>query len=397
MSESSKRICILGGGFGGLYTALRLSELDWGEEKPEIVLVDQRDRFLFSPLLYEIVSEEMQTWEIAPPFTEVLANTGIHFLQARVEGIDVEQHQVYLENRPPLPYDRLVIAMGGHTPTDLVNGVKEHAIPFRTLENAYRLKEKLRFLEETEAEKVRVAVVGGGYSGVEIACKLADRLGEQGRIRIIDRGSDILKTSPDHNREVAKAALEDRQIWVDTETSVESVGSETISLLYKNQVDILPVDIVLWTVGIAVSPMIQSLPLAKDEKGYLQVNSYLQVENQGDIFALGDVIQCYDAQGQAVPATAQAAIQQADYCAWNIWASMGNRPLLPFRYHALGEMMALGVDNATLTGLGLQLDGPFAYLARRLAYLYRFPTLEHQLTVGLNWFVQPVVQFLSQV
>ncbi|NEO27651.1 MAG: NAD(P)/FAD-dependent oxidoreductase, partial [Kamptonema sp. SIO4C4] len=358
MSEPSKRICILGGGFGGLYTALRLSELDWGEETPEIVLIDQRDRFLFSPLLYELVSGEMQTWEIAPPFTEVLANTGIHFLQARVEGIDVEQQQVYLENRPALPYDRLVIAMGGHTPTDIVNGVKEHAIPFRTLEDAYRLKEKLRFLEEADAEKVRVAVVGGGYSGVEIACKLADRLGEQGRIRIIDRGSDILKRSPDHNRQAAQAALEDRKIWLDVETSVESVGSETISLLYKNQVDILPVDIVLWTVGIAVSPMIRDLPLAHDEQGYLNVNSYLQVENQETIFAVGDVIQCYDAEGQAVPATAQAAIQQADYCAWNIWAAMRDRPLLPFRYHAIGEMMALGVDNATLTGLGLQLDGP---------------------------------------
>ena len=79
MSEKL-RICIVGGGFGGLYTALRLSELPWAEEdKPEITLIDKSDRFLFSPLLYELVTEEMQSWEIAPPFAELLSNTEVLF------------------------------------------------------------------------------------------------------------------------------------------------------------------------------------------------------------------------------------------------------------------------------------------------------------------------------
>ena len=68
MNESAKRICILGGGFGGLYTALRLNSLPWSPLEPvEIVLIDQRDRFLFAPLLYELVTGELATWEIAPP------------------------------------------------------------------------------------------------------------------------------------------------------------------------------------------------------------------------------------------------------------------------------------------------------------------------------------------
>ncbi|HEY9706484.1 MAG TPA: NAD(P)/FAD-dependent oxidoreductase, partial [Allocoleopsis sp.] len=103
-----------------------------------------------------------------------------------------------------------------------------------------------------------------------------------------------------------------------------------------------------------------------------------------------------DAEGNKVPPTAQSAFQQADYTAWNIWATITNRPLLPFKYQHLGEMMALGTDNATLTGLGIKLDGNLGYLMRRLAYLYRMPTLEHQLKVGLNWMAKPVLDLLSR-
>ena len=82
MTQQQPRICILGGGFGGLYTALRLSQLPFSKtEKPEIVLVDRRDRFLFVPLLYELLTGELQTWEIAPPFAELLQNTGVRFCQ----------------------------------------------------------------------------------------------------------------------------------------------------------------------------------------------------------------------------------------------------------------------------------------------------------------------------
>lgn len=396
MSERQLRICILGGGFGGLYTALRLDRLAWDkEQKPEIVLIDKSDRFLFSPLLYELITEEMQTWEIAPPFEEILGHTEIIFKQAVVTGIDIEVKHVQLDGSFELSYDKLVIAMGGKTPLNNVPGASLHAIPFRTLQDAYRLKEKLRLLEQTDKDKIRVAIVGGGYSGVELACKLADRLGERGRIRIVDRGETILKQASEHNRQTATKALQERRVWLDLETEIEKVDSDSISLIYKGRVDIIPVDLVLWTVGTQVSELIEKLPLPHDEKGLIKTESTLQVMGREDIYALGDLINCRDASGQQVPATAQVAFQQSDYCAWNLWASITNRPLLPFRYQPLGEMMTLGIDNGTISGLGLKLDGSLAYLTRRLAYLYRLPTLKHQLTVGLNWITQPIVEFLS--
>ncbi len=390
MTQPPSRICILGGGFGGLYTALRLSQLPFPKaDKPEIILIDRSDRFLFLPLLYELVTGELQTWEIAPPFEEILANTGVRFCQGVVNGIDITAQLVQLQNSVAISYDRLVLALGGETPLNIVPGAAEYAIPFRQIADAYRLEERLRVLEESDADKIRVAVVGAGYSGVELACKLADRLGDRGRLRVIEQSDKILRTSPDFNRETARKALEKKGVWIDLKTSVDSIGSETISISYKGQLDTIPVDVVLWTVGTQIAPIVKTLSLKQNQRGQLTTTSTLQIIDHPEIFALGDLADCQDAEGQQIPATAQAAFQQSDYTAWNIWASLTDRPLLPFRYQPLGEMMALGIDNATLTGLGMKLDGSLAYVFRRLAYLYRLPTLNHQMKVGLNWIAQP--------
>jgi demethylphylloquinone reductase len=395
MSTPAK-ICVLGGGFGGLYTALRLSQLPWEKSaKPEITLIDQRDRFVFAPLLYEVVTGELQSWEVAPPYEELLVGTGIRFRQTAATNIDVDAKQVRLQDGETLTYDRLVLAVGGETPLDLVPGAAEHAIPFRAIADAYRLEEKLRKLEDSDADKIRIAIVGAGYSGVELACKLADRLGNRARIRIVEQTEQILRSSPAHNRDAATKALEERGVWLDLETTVESITQDSLSLLYKGTVDTIPVDIVLWTVGTRVAEVVRSLPLKQNSRGQLMVNSTLQAIEHPEIFALGDLADCKDADGQQVPSTAQAAFQQSDYAGWNIWASLTNRPLLPFRYQYLGEMMTLGINEATLTGFGgIQLEGLPAHLLRRLAYLNRMPTLKHQIRVGLSWLTRPISNIL---
>ncbi|MDX2243895.1 MAG: NAD(P)/FAD-dependent oxidoreductase [Leptolyngbyaceae cyanobacterium bins.302] len=398
MTEQSARICILGGGFGGLYTALRLSELPWApQEKPEIVLVDRSDRFVFSPLLYELMTGELQSWEVAPPYQELLADTGVRFYQSTVAGIDLQEQRVQLHDGPELPYDKLVLALGGETPLDKVPGAMDFALPFRTITDAYRLEERLRSLEASDQDRIRVAIVGGGYSGVELACKLADRLCERGRIRIVELADQILRTSTEFNRQSADKALKERGIWLDLDTSIEGITADTISLNYKGTVDTIPVEVVLWTVGTQIADAIAALSLKQNQKGQIAVNPTLQAIDHPEIFALGDLAECKDAEGQQVPTTAQVAIQQSDYAAWNVWASLTNRPLLPFRYQTLGEMMTLGTDNATLTSMGIKLEGLPAVIARRLTYLYRMPTLDHQIRVGLNWITQPIASILSSL
>jgi demethylphylloquinone reductase len=393
MSQPAK-ICILGGGFGGLYTALRLDQMPW-TNKPEITLVDQRDRFVFSPLLYELLTGELESWEVAPDYQSLLANTGIRYQQKQVHQIDLNAKVVQFGDGASLGFDRLVLAMGGDTPMDLAPGAADYAIPFRTVADASRVAERLRQLEASQAEKIRVAVIGGGYSGVELACKLAERLGEKGRIRIVELGDKILRNSPDFNRTTAEQALSQRSVWLDLETSVDQITADSLTLKYRETVNTIPVDLVLWTVGTKVTDLVRNLPVEHNQRGQIIVDSTLQVKNHPDVFAVGDLAECYDESGQLVPPTAQGAFQQADYAGWNVWASLSDRPLLPCRYQNLGEMMTLGTDNATLSGLGLQLNGVPAHVARRLIYLFRMPTLEHQVKVGLSWMTKPLVKWLG--
>ncbi len=393
---SVSRICILGGGFGGLYTALRLHQLAWEHgNKPQITLIDRQPNFLFTPLLYELVTGELQTWEIAPAYEELLKGTDIRFIRGSVERVDRSNKSIILDDETAVGYDRLVLALGCETPSENVAGVKEHAIAFRNLQDAHQLDAKLRLLEESSSDRIRIAIVGAGYSGVELACKLADRLKERGRIRLIQSRDTILPDAPEFNRNAALKALEQRGIWVDLETTISEVTADSIGLIYKGQTDLIPVEVVMWTVGNQVSPAINGFDLPLDEHGKISVTELLQVKDNPDIFALGDAAAIVDAEAKSTPTTAQAAFQQADFVAWNIWSSLTDRPLLPFKYTELGEMMTLGSDNAVLSGLGIQFDGPLAYLTRRLVYLYRLPTLEHQLKVGFNWLTQPLVKLLA--
>lgn len=394
MGDRARRICVLGGGFGGLYTALRLESFLWQDvTPPEIVLVDCRDRFVFLPLLYEIVSGELNSWEIAPPFTEVLAATRIRYLQGEATAIDVEARDICLRDRPSLRYDYLVLATGVQSRQLDIPGVAEGGgFAFRTLEDAYALDERLRELLASERDPIRAVVVGGGYSGVELACKVADRLGDRGRLRIVERGKTLLSAATQFNREAARRALEARDVSVDLETSVAALTDESLTLIHNEREDSIPADLVIFTAGTQVPDWVRQLPLPQSQRNLLQVEPTLQVPGRNEIFVLGDLADCCDASGQQVPPTAQVAFQQSDFCAWNLWASLTGRPLLPFRYQNLGEMMALGIEDAAVTTLGgLELAGPAAHILRRLAYLYRMPTLEHQLSVGANWIAQPLL------
>ena len=148
---------------------------------------------------------------------------------------------------------------------------------------------------------------------------------------------------------------------------MEEITADTISLTYRGETEALPVDVTLWTVGNRIPELVRSLPLDKNERGQIKADATLQTSDPA-IFAVGDLAESCDKAGAVVPSTGQVAIQQADYVAWNVWASLGDRPALEFRYQNLGEMLALGNTEATLSGLGLTLDGPLAYAARRLVY-----------------------------
>ena len=389
-----KKICILGGGFGGLYTALELAEKTW-LEPPDITLVDRDSQFLFTPLLYELVTGEMETWEIAPSFQSLLTDIPVNFIQGDVAEIQLDNRTVILEDGTRLDYDYLVMGLGGDTLYAGVPGAQEYARPFRELADAEALKADLAAWER-RSDRFRVAIAGAGASGVELACKLADYLDERAEVRLVDRGSSILTSFQPSSREAAQKALRKRGVVVQLNASVLEVGTDFIRVESGGIEETLPVARVLWTAGTTVNPVVETLPLEKGDRQRLKISSTLQASERPEIFALGDIADGRDADGQLIPTTAQAAFQQASYCAWNIWAlatatpNTLSRPLLEFRYVPLGEMLSLGTDSASLSGLGLAFDGPPGYLARRMVYLLRLPTIDHQLKVGWSWITRPL-------
>ena len=317
------RICILGGGFGGLYTALELIRRPW-PEPPQITLVDRQERFVFAPLLYELLTGELEDWEVAPRFQDLLPPESVQFRQGSVQSIDLKARRVLLTEGQSLEYDALVLALGGETPLQGVPGAAELAFPFRTLADAQRLRAHLKTLEARDpAQPVRLAIAGAGASGVELACKLADRLGSRGRIRLIEGGSRILSGFAPSTREAAQAALAQRRVQVELQTKVlgiEALGENgappfrlQLQRLEAQEMATDLVDAVLWTVGTRPAAVIADLDLPKSERGRLQVLPTLQTPTFPEIFALGDAAAVVDAEGQPVPATAQAAFQQAGY------------------------------------------------------------------------------------
>ncbi|KAK9038498.1 hypothetical protein V6N11_023363 [Hibiscus sabdariffa] len=416
-NKKKPRVCILGGGFGGLYTALRLESLLWPEDKkPQVLLVDQSERFVFKPMLYELLSGEVDAWEIAPLFSELLANTAAFSLSMTA---------------------RLVLALGAEAKLDVVPGALEFALPFSTLEDARRVDNKLRTLERTKFGKdslIRVAVVGCGYSGVELAATISERLQDRGIVQAINVETTICPTAPAGNREAALKVLSSRKVQlllgyfvrcIRRVSDMEASGDATVIRKGKNiaecnsekyvlelqpaekglEIQILEADLVLWTVGSkALLPELEpcdkprELPL--NARGQAETDETLRVKGHPRIFALGDSSSLRDSTGRLLPATAQVAFQQADFTGWNLWAAINNRPLLPFRFQNLGEMMTLGRNDAAISPSfidGLTLEGPIGHAARKLAYLIRLPTDEHRFKVGLSWFAKSAIDSVVSV
>lgn len=382
-SNKITKICILGSGFGGLYTALYLNSF-WGfkHKNCEVILIDKHDHLVFTPLLYEVITDELQTWEIAPSFAKLLQNKKILFCQDTIQNIDFKARKVKLLEQGSLAYDYLVITVGvtnGKLPT-----TAENVLTFRTLADAQILEKKLQTLENSNQELIRVSIVGGGPSGVELAGKIADRLGIRGEIRLIERGKEILKNFTPATRKNAQRALDKRNVLISLETTVDTIEVDKITLWQSNESVIILTDLVLWTAGTQVREWVKNLNCYHNSRGQLICEQTLQLVGYSEVFALGDIAEILYPNGKKLPATAQVAYQQASQAAKNLWAILNNKRPKPFRYLHLGEMITLGVNSAAVSSFGISLHGWLAALVRLSVYLQRLPTFSHGFQVLCN-------------
>lgn len=390
---------IIGGGFGGLFTALELSG------HTDVTLVTDEDHFLFTPMLYEYFSGEVEEWHIAPKYSELL-DEDVRIVKSSVNGVDLESKEVHLDNQSePLSYDVLVLAVGAITNYAGVPGAKEFSIPFRKIRHADQLRQRMNLALDRVApdlppqdtrRALTFAVVGAGASGVELSTKMADLLHDafkrralpgDARVLVIEMGDKVVPGMGNEIREYVTEALQEARVEVHTLTRVLRVTDHSIVSEHEGKTTETDTAAVVWVGGVLVNPLIEKMPIEKTMRGLILVEPTLQVKNQESVFALGDIA-FFPNIVPTLAGTAQLAFQQAGLAGRNIIALLNGDPLKTQKFEELGEAVSLGTGRAAVLAGGKTFGGPLARQARFALYTSRLPTWHHRLRVGASWFFE---------
>lgn len=400
MANKEKKVLIIGGGFGGLFTALDLAN------DAEVTLVSDTEHFTFRPLLYEYLSGEVEAWHIAPDYKELFGTDEINFVRAQVEDVDFEKQTVKVSTRDEaLDYDVLVLAVGGTTNFWDIEGAEENALPFRDIKDADQLRNQMtRALDRVSPtlapqgvrDKLTFAVVGGGASGVELAAKMSDLLTDafkrrglagEPHVLIFEMSDRIVPGMGEEVRQYVEKALRETRVDVHLQTRVLEVKPHGIVSEYDGKKTETETVTTVWTAGVKVAPLIERLDLPKTKNGLLIVNQTLQVENHPNVFALGDIAEVADV-APILKGTAQLANQESALTAKNIKAFLNGKELKTEAFEELGEALSLGTHNAAVLVGGNVVGGALARDARFALYTSRLPTWHHRLKVGASWFFE---------
>lgn len=392
------KIVIVGGGFGGVFTALELADAG------DVTLVSEQDHFLFKPLLYEYLSGEVEAWHIAPRYEELL-DERVTVIRSAVTNIDFSSHSLSLVDGETLAYDSLVLAVGAITNYAGVAGAAEFAIPFRSLADADRLRQRLvaaldRVPPDFPPQDVRsaltFAVVGGGASGVELSTKMSDLLNDafvrralpgEPRVLVIEMGDRVVPGMGDEIREFVERALHQSRVEIHTQTRVVRVTQNSVTLEHDGTHTEIPTAAVVWVGGVQQNPLIEKLDLDKTNRGLISIEPTLQTRSYPEVFALGDIAFFADA-APALAGTAQLALQQAGLAAGNVRALLSGDKLQVKHFEELGEAVSLGTERAAVLAGGKAFGGHLARQARFAMYTSRLPTWHHRLRVGASWFFE---------
>jgi NADH:ubiquinone reductase (H+-translocating) len=401
-----KRILILGGGFGGVYTAIHLEKLLARESAIEICLVSRDNFFLFTPMLHEIAASDLEITNIVNPLRKLLRK--VEVLVGDANQIDLPNKRVlishgYRNHSLQIDYDHLVIALGSITNFYDIPGLADLAVPMKSLRDAIQLRAQIiRHLEEANSEcnpadrqsLLTFAVAGGGFAGVETVAALNDFVREalpfypnlcedMLRVLLVHSGPVILPELGDSLGRYTQKVLEGRGVKIRLNTRVKSMTENEIFLAHNVPI---PCRTLVWTAGTVPSPLISSLPCAK-ERGRIVVNQFLRVPDWPDVWAVGDCAFVPDIRdpGKSHPPTAQHAIREGKVVAQNIAAAFLGRPLRSFSFRTIGLLASLGRRTGVARIFGFNFSGFFAWWMWRTIYLSKLPGLDKKVRVAFDW------------
>jgi NADH dehydrogenase len=400
-----RRIVILGGGFAGVYAALRLEKTLARDPGVEVVLISRENFLLFTPMLHEVATGELAPTDIVNPLRKLLRR--VRLFLGEVESIDLPGKSLTVSHgdsrhHHKLTYDHLVLALGASTNFFNLPGLQERSLTMRSLRDALHLKNHLiKNLEEADFEccadlresLLTVVVAGAGFAGVETIGGLNDFVRESLkfypqleeemiRFVLVDAGPVVLPELSPKLGAYAQQKLERRKIEIMLNAKVESVSDQGVKL--SNGVSI-KTNTLIWTGGNAPHPLLTTLP-CQMERGRPLVNQFLEVPEWPGVWAAGDCAAIRDPRtGKLYPPTAQHALRQGKVLARNLEAAIRGGTKKPFVFSMLGQLAAIGRRTGVANLFGLNFSGFIAWFLWRTIYLSKLPRLEKKVRVALNW------------
>jgi NADH dehydrogenase len=398
------RIVVLGGGFGGVTTVRHLERVLRRRGDVEITLVSRENFFVLTPLLFEACSGSLELRHCAQPIRAALQHA--RFIKATVESVDLER-QLVRAVAPDggaygLPYDHLVVALGASTNDGLIPG-SSNALTFKTMADALVLRNHLiECFERADAAAdaaerrgcLTVVMIGGGLVGTELVGELTAFVDNVFRFyprirrgevcfRLFEAGPRILPEIDAKLAAMAARVLERRGVDIQVSTAVRSIEAGRVRL--ENST--IDAGTIVLTAGIVASAVASAIPVVRDQRGRIAVDTTMRSRSHSQVWALGDCAAIPGPDGRPYPALAQHTVREARHLAGNIRAAIDGRVASPFMFRSLGTMASLGHTRAVARVFGVRLTGFVAWWLRRTYYLFQMPRWDRRLRMVLDWTV----------
>jgi NADH:ubiquinone reductase (H+-translocating) len=395
-------IVVVGAGFAGLTAAQRLAG------KPvEVTVIDRHDYHLFQPLLYQVVTGELEPQTPAHAVRRILRTAdNVGFRMGAVTGVDLEAREVAIDDGHRVRYDHLVLAAGATTNTLGIDGVREHCYPLKTLADAERLRDHVlrRFERAASAAAtgrdlgegaLTFVIVGAGPTGVELSGALSDLVHHvlrddfpeldvaQVRILLVEALPHVLDAFAEDSRTYAEQALRSRGVEVRLDTPLEGVGEGHAVLAGGEKV---PAETIVWTAGVRAHPIADTLGVEQAGGERVVVADDLSVPGHPEVFVVGDIAGATGPDGEPYPQLAPVAIQQAEHVVRQIALRRRGSPTEPFAYTDKGIMAKVGRGAAVaeMPG-GIHLTGVTAWSVWLAAHLLFLIGFRNRALVVVNW------------
>ena len=392
-----QKIIIIGGGAGGLELATDLGDKLGKTDKAQITLVDKNSYHLWKPLLHEVATGVLDEQVDNIYYASQGQQHNFEFTQGTFTDLDRDSKRITVINHNDesisIDYDILVIAIGSTSNDFGTPGVKEHCIFLDDQNAAIRLRETLinKFTsfcsiiddhQSTDQDKIRIAIVGGGATGVELASELpnmVETFGACGRnkmcsdlldVSVIEATDRILPALPEKTAISITKTLEKQGIHVLTKTMITKAENDGF---YPKDGGIIKADIMIWTAGVKAPDYLKEISgLESSRSNQLVVKPTLQTSRDDSIFVIGDCAYAMQENGHASPPTAQAAHQMAKICYENIINILNNNPLKSFKYTDNGTIISLHDTAQGVVKIAgkseMSVKGWFALIIHRLLY-----------------------------